>query len=244
MKRKLRIHRIYDIGVLMYLLYPDGSGETIIIPYIKSNRKLLESIRSEWAWHAGGVSLVMIKNRFERTKKRKKAIEGEIYHLPHSRLVILCDDINKKEFNIVIRGDKFPSFFELIENFHKGMRLVSREEKYKNLYQVYEELSVTPDPELKTIRHSISHPRKSLTSKKTIEILLNIFGDVKIDLQKYKHAVVFKGKLSQLYNLSEGLLIKEIEKVTPDRANVFKYYFIPKSPPQDTLSLKKQIRKQ
>ena len=129
-------------------------------------------------------------------EKHLKILERKILGIPLSRGVQLVQ--GDHVINVLILKDRFSLLCELLENFGKGKRLVSREEKYRNFYQVFEALSREPDPELRAIRHSLSHTRKKLTDKKTSLILLSLFGDLKIDLTKYKHAKIFRKKLDVL----------------------------------------------
>jgi len=134
---------------------------------------------------------------------------------------------SKQSKRIIIRSDRFVILYDLLEAYRKRTRLVSREEKYRNLYQVYEQLSKDQNQELKSIRHSLSHSREKLTSKKTIETLHSLFGDKKMDLRKYKHAKVFREKYKQLKRESESLLVKEILKILPSSPNFLGKYYMP-----------------
>jgi hypothetical protein len=148
-----------------------------------------------------------------------------VFDLPMSREVTLRK--GRTEIKVIVRSDCFRMLFELLENYHKGLRLVSREEKYKNFYQVYEELSAATDPELKAIRHSLSHSRRKLTSKGTTAALFSMFGDVKVDLRIYQHAQIFKRKLAQLREESEKLLVIEILKILPEKPNFLGVFYTP-----------------
>jgi len=103
----------------------------------------------------------------------------------------------------------------------------SREEKYRNFYLIYETLLKDPDPELRSIRHSLSHARKKLTDEKTSLILLSLFGNLKIDLTKYKHAKIFRKKLDILKRESERLLVEEILRILPKEKNFEGYFYMP-----------------
>jgi len=161
-------------------------------------------------------------------RKHGKLVKREVFEFPFAREVELMrgppHSKTEQHMLIIIRSDRFPRLYELLEAHHKGIRLVSREEKYRNLYQVYEQLSKEQNQELKSIRHSLSHSRKKLTDKKTVETLRSLFGDTKINLMKYKHAKVFCEKLIQLKGESEFLLIKEILKTLPSSPNLGEYY--------------------
>jgi hypothetical protein len=164
-------------------------------------------------------------------KKHGKLVYRELCEFPLAREVELMrgkpHSENKHCHWVIIRSDRFPILYELLESYHKGIRLVSREEKYRNLYQVYEQLSKEQNQELKSIRHSRSHSRKKLTDKKTAETLHSLFGDTKINLAKYKHAKIFRQKLKLLKSKSEILLIEEILKILPLTPNFLGVYYMP-----------------
>lgn len=147
------------------------------------------------------------------------------FDLPMSREVTLHKEEN--EVKIIIRSDRFPTLFELLENYHKGLRLASREEKFKNFYQVYEGLSSEADLELRAIRHSLSHSRRKLTSKIVSAALVKMFGDTKIDLMKYRHAKVFRTKLNQLKKETEKMLVDELLRILPAEPNFLGVLYMP-----------------
>ena len=151
--------------------------------------------------------------------------DRNVFDFPMSREVTLRK--GRTEIKVIVRSDRFKMLFELLENYHKGLRLVSREEKYKNFYQVYEEFSAETDPELKAIRHSLSHSRRKLTSKGTTATLFSMFGDVKVDLRICRHAQIFKRKLAHLREESETLLVKEILKILPEQPNFLGVFYMP-----------------
>jgi len=161
----------------------------------------------------------------ERPELSKIEVSRNTFYFPPSRLMTLRKD--GTEIQVIVRRDRFPILYELIENYHKGLRLVSREEKYKNFYQVYEELSKESDVELKAIRHSLSHSRRKLTDKKTIATLISMFGDVKINLAKHRHAQIFKRNLQRLRQESHRLLVEEILKIVPDKPNFYGAFYMP-----------------
>jgi len=166
-----------------------------------------------------------------REERHGKLVKRKVIVFPLAREITLAKrKIHTKSWrtlSIIVRSDRFPSLYDLVEAHRKGTQISNREEKYRNLYQIYEELSKEENQELKAIRHSLSHPRKSLTSKKTIEILHSLFGDTKINLQIYKHAKVFRQKYEQLKNESETLLIQEILKILPSSPNFLNKYYMP-----------------
>jgi hypothetical protein len=181
----------------------------------------------------------------ELEKMHGRLIKRKVFNFPFSREVELINEYRLKKGHTIltiIRSDRFPLLYELLESYHKGIRLVSREEKYRNLYLIYEQFEKEQNEELKAIRHSISHSRKKLTDKRTTEILRSLFGDEKIDLKKYKHAKIFRKKLIILRHESEILLIKEILKTLPPKPNFLgKYYMLQKNKKLNIKPLKSYI---
>ena len=169
-------------------------------------------------------------------EKHGKLIKREWIEFPDSAHVTLvkgaprCETDSKlivQSMSVLIRCDRFLPLCDSLGAYRKGTTISSREEKYRNLYQVYEQFSEELDPQLKAIRHSLSHPRKKLTSKKTIETLYQLFGDKKMNLYNYKHAKVFRAKIKQLKDTSEKMLIKEILKILPSSPNFLDKYYMP-----------------
>lgn len=213
-----KIARIFDTNKVLKKEFEDGY---IFLDTVHSSIGMSDSIQ---ALHEE------YQNEYLQKKHGKLVSRGVLEFLlarevrmlrrqPHSKI--------KQHILIIIRSDRFPLLYELLEAYHKGIRLVSREEKYRNLYQVYEQLSKEQNQELKSIRHSLSHPRKKLTHKKTIENLRSLFGDTKINLLEYKHAKVFREKLKLLKDESEKLLIKEILEILPSSPNFLDKYYMP-----------------
>lgn len=160
-----------------------------------------------------------------------RLVKREVHEFPVARAITLAKGKihteSSQSMSIIIKRDRYLSLYDLLEAYRKGTQLVSREEKYRNLYQIYEQLAEEQDQELKAIRHSLSHPRRTLTSKRTVETLQSLFGDTKINLQKYKHAKIFREKYRQLKDESETLLIEEILKILPSTPNFLgKYYML------------------
>ena len=174
-----------------------------------------------------------------KQERHGKLIKREWIEFPYAAYVRLIKGDPRKHIvevdgtewmesmHVLIRWDRFPAFCDSLVAYRKGTTISSREEKYRNLYQVYEQFSKEPDQELKAIRHSLSHPREKLTSKKTIETLYHLFGAKKINLYKYKHAKVFRAKYKQLKDESEKLLIREILKILPSSPNFLDKYYLP-----------------
>ena len=169
-------------------------------------------------------------------EKHGKLIKREWIEFPDSAHVRLvkggprCGTDNKQvveSMPVLIRCDRFLPLCDSLKAYRKGTTISSREETYRNLYQVYEQLSKDPNQELKAIRHSLSHPRKALTSKKTIETLHSLFGDTKINFQIYKHAKVFREKYKKLKSETESLLVEEILKILPSSPNFLGKYYMP-----------------
>lgn len=169
------------------------------------------------------------KNNYYQ-EKHGKLVSREVVTFPFARKVTLLPEgkwSRSEKISVIVRSDRFPILCELLGNYYKGVHIASREERYRNLYQIYECLSEEQDTELKSIRHSLSHSRKKMTNKTTVEILEALFGDVKINLSIYKHAKVFRKKMELLKDKSEKLLIKEILKILPSEKNFFDEYYMP-----------------
>lgn len=218
MEEKYKIARIFDTDKVLRKQFEDSCS---YVDTVHSSIVMSDSIPAD---------LEEIEDEILQ-EKHGKLINRQVFEFPPSREVeIVRPDPNinvKRHILVIIRSDRFPVLYELLENYHKGIRLVSREEKYRNLYQVYEALSKEQDQELKSIRHSLSHPREALTSKKTIETLRSLFGDTKINLQTYKHAKVFRKRLRLLKNETQKLLIKEMLERLPSSPNLLDKYYIP-----------------
>jgi len=173
-----------------------------------------------------------------RLKKHGKLIKREVITFPLAREVTLLPNgflpkgtdwswsELKGGISVIIRSDMFPALYDLLGNYYKGVRIASREERYRNLYQVYECLSEEQDNDLKAIRHSLSHSRKKMTNKTTVEILHSLFGDTKINLLNPTHAKVFRKKIELLKDESERLLVKEILKIVPSSKNFLDKYYV------------------
>ena len=222
MERKViaefKIARIFDTNKVLRKQFEDGY---VHLNTVHSSVVVSDSTK---AWYEDTEDEV-------RQEHHGKLVDREVFEFPLAREVemIRTDPYSniERRILIIIRSDRFPLLYELLETYDRGIRLVSREEKYRNLYQVYEQLSKHKNQELKSIRHSLSHPRKKLTHKKTIETLRSLFGDTKINLMKYKHAKVFREKLKLLKDESEKLLIKEILKILPSSPNFLGKYYVP-----------------
>ena len=211
MEQEWKIYSISDVNKALRKQYEDG--------YVS-----VETVHSSLAWYEKLEDVYL-------QKKHGKLVKREVYEFPLARIVTLAKGkIHTRSWqsmSIIIRSDRFLSLYDLVEAYRKGTRLLGREEKYRNLYQVYEQLSKEQNQELKAIRHSLSHPRKTLTSKKTIEILHSLFGDTKINLQIHKHAEVFREKYKQLKGESEPLLVKKILKILSLSPNFLGRYYMP-----------------
>jgi hypothetical protein len=107
-----------------------------------------------------------------------------------SKMIVFTNTKNGAEQYLFVRKNTQKQLYNLITNYHKGRALVSREERYRNMYIVYEALSKNPKIELRAIRHAISHPK--LRDKKIIKVLRKLFNDDNINLSSYQHAKTFK----------------------------------------------------
>ena len=218
MEETWKITRIFDTNKVLKKQFEDGS---IFVELVHSSVSMSDSIQAMHEKYSDEY----------RQKEHGKLVSREVITFPLAREVTLlakgtCFE-SKRRISVIVRNDRFPILYELLESHHKGVRLVSREEKYRNLHQVYEHFSEKQDIELKSIRHSLSHTRKKMTDKKTTEILHSLFGDTKIDLSNCKHAKVFQKKLELLRGESEKLVIKEILKIMPSSKNFLGVYYMP-----------------
>ena len=79
----------------------------------------------------------------------------------------------------------------------------------------------------RAVRHSLSHSRKKLTNPKIIKYLVNNYGDVKINLDKYSHNKQFQKTLRQIGEKVESILVEKLINRIPDNVNNNScYYYI------------------
>jgi|WetSurSiteA1Bulk_404760.scaffolds.fasta_scaffold21148_2 hypothetical protein len=103
--------------------------------------------------------------------------------------------------------------------------------RYTNLYKAYEILVKSEQREIKysSIRHSLSHAIKSLTDQRVIDTLMDLFGTININLDKYKHKrILFKYYCELMIDID--IIVREkILEILPDKPSYFdKIYYITK----------------
>lgn len=125
----------------------------------------------------------------EISKQREKFKIEEI-KIPLSKMIVFTSIKDGTEYHLLISKKNKARLYNLLVNYEKGLSLVSREERYRNMYIVYEALCKNQKIELRAIRHSLSHPK--LNDKKIVKVLHKLFGDEVINLNIYKHAKTFK----------------------------------------------------
>jgi len=154
---------------------------------------------------------------------KRKEREFKIAKLPIS-LQIHLENSENESLIIIFRSTTNKLMYELSDNFRISNSEGVIEERYKKAYLIYEELSHNQDSELKAIRHSLSHSRGSLTHKPTIEILIKLFGDKKLDLNNKKHKEILKKKLFELLDNVKSLYIAEVFKYIDISEKIGNYY--------------------
>jgi hypothetical protein len=106
--------------------------------------------------------------------------------------------LNKKEFRVLITEDKAPILFESTKLINDSLHTGPLEKKYMSLFKAYECLSDKKLITFSSIRHSLSHSRVSLTHKKTLDILIKLFGSTEINLKNSKHRRIFYDNYARL----------------------------------------------
>lgn len=162
----------------------------------------------------------------------------KINQIPPSNLVYLSKTKYKKwgdreyhqydgEIQIIIRSDIYPNLYEILNYYQKGYNLVSRKERYRNLYLAYEQLTQQIELPFRAIRHSLSHSRSKLTDEKVVKYLINNFGDVKLNLDKYSNNKKFYCVFRMMGQKCEHLILKKMLELIPDKPNLFNKYYYP-----------------
>jgi hypothetical protein len=175
---------------------------SIVICHFKSHQKKI------WAYSEKRNLLdwVEFTNKLDYKEKAEKV---DIIDLPPSMLVNIRNE-DKNDLFFIFKSTSNKLMYELSESYRIGIQYGPWEEKYKKLFMVYEELESKPDHILKSLRHSLSHARKSLNDKKTIETLIQLFGDKKINLKNRTHFNIFQKEYSKLYNATSELFVNRV----------------------------------
>ncbi len=175
----------------------------VVVEDTKKRTSILETgevrdIESSW-WVQNGM------------KDLKKATNTEwrikhIYKLPKSWLQ---EFPSKDDYivGLIIQETTSPLLYDFISKFFFGSYKNGREQKYKNVYFVYEGLAKAINPKFSSVRHALSHPElKDVKARKMVEVL---FGSSRIDLAKRKHNLILKGLYLELEKEVTGLLDEE-----------------------------------
>jgi len=158
--------------------------------------------------------------------------------IPPSNLVYLSKKKYKKwgdreyyqyegEIQLIIRSDIYPNLYEILHYYQKGYNLVSRMERYRNLYLAYEQLTQEIELPFRAIRHSLSHSRNKLTDKKVVNYLITNFGDIKINLNKYSNNKKFYCVFRRMGENCEHILLMKLLEIIPEKPNLFGKYYYP-----------------
>jgi hypothetical protein len=156
---------------------------------------------------------------------KRKEREFKIAKLPISMQIHL-ENSESESLIIIFRSTTNKLMYELSDNFRICNSPGVIEERFKKAYVIYEELSNNQDSELKDIRHSLSHSSSHLTHQPTIEILLKMFGDKKLNLNSKKHKEILKKKLIELLDNVKALYIREVFKYLDKSKKIGNYYLI------------------
>lgn len=127
---------------------------------------------------------------------------------------------------IAVLLDKHPKIYEILKYYKDGYNLIPRKERYRNIYMSLELLVDDIELPFRAIRHSISHSRNKLTNPKVRKYLMNNFGDVKINLNKYSHNNQFQKILRQIGEKVELILVKKILDMIPENVNYDSGYYV------------------
>lgn len=92
---------------------------------------------------------------------------------------------------VVIDVKNHPALCESLMLYCKSKYTISKLEKYLLAFKAYEGLEKNIKIEFSAIRHALSHNKKKLTRKSTLETLESIFGTIDLDLSKTKHTKIY-----------------------------------------------------
>lgn len=162
---------------------------------------------------------------FDNALFKLQPLKTEIFELGPSKRMVLRNYHKEEEKFVILRSSSDKILYELVDDFWTGLNLVSREESYKKVYIVYEQLAQNVDDTLRAVRHGISHSRSHLTHKKTTNILKTLFEDVKIDFRQQKNVELFNKVKQNLYYHTHSLLIDKVINELGDK-KIDKYYLI------------------
>lgn len=147
-----------------------------------------------------------IETELEMYRKHTKTewSVDRIYKLPHSKRVNFIDPTTGENLRLIAQSTTSPRLYDFLDKFSFGSYVNGREQKYKNLYLVYEGLVKNRNQKFSSVRHVISHPE--LTNLEAREVIESLFGSVRIDLKKKKHNLIFRGLCLELQEEVDKLL--------------------------------------
>lgn len=112
--------------------------------------------------------------------------------------------------NILIRREKCEDIFEAIIAAAKMLWHSPYAERYMRVYKEIERLDSKTIPEVKAIRHALSHSPTILQRRNTVEVLETLFGTKHMDLTKYQHLKVFFSYYVSLLIQHDNMLYSRI----------------------------------
>ncbi|MCK5595078.1 hypothetical protein KAI19_02740 [bacterium] len=185
---------------------------------------VIDTYKSGKYYYFTGWDEAYIKLSEKDIKERVGFIKREIQKTPSCIEIGLGE--TEEDISVVILVNKNKKLVELIENYNKGNgTYIDRMKKYLDIYIVYESLSPKQNIDLKAIRNSFSHSRKNITHKQTVNALMIMFGDVKINFNKRNHNKIFNEKYHKLLNECNKLLAKEIMNKIPKKPNLLDRHY-------------------
>lgn len=130
-------------------------------------------------------------------------------------------------YEIILRSNKYPNLYEVLNYYRSGYSLIPRKERYRNIYMALEQISEDIELPFRAVRHSLSHSRKKLTNPKTKNYLMDNFGDVIINLDIYAHNKHFQRVLRQIGEKVESILVERLLCIIPKHQNYLERYYVP-----------------
>jgi len=202
----IRLAHISDVKTLVEKIYSGGS----VFEFRYETRSVLHSVEFE-----------------QELYHLPKPIEIKITKFPNSKLVELYNKFTKKRGWIVIKRTTNKYLYFLLQNLqtgYQGYRSNNKFDRYKALYLVYEGLAKVKKNKFKAIRHSLSHPK--LYDKKALRIVVKLFGDDKIDVNKRRHLKILQNFHEELLEETKSLMVKELLKLAKRSKDQIGYFVI------------------
>lgn len=116
----------------------------------------------------------------------------------------------KEKTEIEVNQLNYPHLCKILLQYHQSKSLVSRRDKFLNLYMIYEVSVKDKKEEYSAIRHALAHESSRLTQRKTLEILDQLFGTHILDLNNKKHRDVFYKYFIELLIDVDQILFTEL----------------------------------